>query len=123
MTSRGLRLVCAVFALSLAAIGTQVGSAAARSVTTYKTDGYCRAGGSVPAFACDPSRKARDLVLSLGSIRSTSKRTAAVIDSNEPLLPRETVTLSWAHPSKRARLVINVLTPSGPRQVIFALYW
>ena len=47
----------------------------------------------------------------------------AAIGDGEPLLPGETVTLDWAHPSRDAELLVHADSPLGEWEVVIALSW
>jgi hypothetical protein len=113
------------FALTavVAGFALQASAAGAKPITKLTASSSCRYSDHDPATACDPGKKARDIVLAFGSTRVFKHRNSARLASPEPLLPGETVVLSWKHPSKRAELIVNVATPTGPRTVILGLFW
>lgn len=74
------------------------------------------------ALACDPDGDARELALTLGT--ATTRHVAPgvrVMNSAEPLLPGETLTLTWRHPSSRAILAVAAKAPAGVRRVVLGL--
>jgi hypothetical protein len=87
--------------------------------------GVCVASGGADAIAlaCDPQRRARQIDLTLGVARASRKLGLGIAERSgaEPLLPGETLTLTWRHPSASAVLSVQAKTPAGVRRVVLGL--
>jgi hypothetical protein len=112
-------LVAAVAALVLSA------PAVAAPLTRPGLPSFCRdwGGEDTIALACDPDKRAAGIHLRLGAGAAdpSNERGIAQLSGREPLLPGETLTLTWSHPSSHAVLAVKVSAPQGPRDVVLDL--
>ncbi|HEX7298376.1 MAG TPA: hypothetical protein VF257_05180 [Solirubrobacteraceae bacterium] len=116
-----LRSLLAFAAASLALSA----SAAAAPVVRSQLPAACApwAGNYVIAVSCDPLRQARAIRLQLGAAHAEGSKNAGIeqLGGAEPLLPGETLMLTWTRPSARAVLAVYAMAPRGPHWVVLAL--
>ena len=99
--------------------------AGAAPLTRPALPSFCRewGGEDTVALACDPDKRATGINLRLGAgaTEPSEERGIAQLRGREPLLPGETLTLTWSHPSSHAVLAVKVTSPQGPRDVVLDL--
>jgi hypothetical protein len=99
--------------------------AVAAPLTRPGLPSFCRewGGEDTIALACDPDKRARGIRLRLGAgvTDPSDEPGIAQLSGREPLLPGETLTLTWSHPSSHAVLAVKVSSPQGPRDVVLDL--
>lgn len=119
---RALERVLLAALLATLALAAPVGAA---PLTRPALPSFCRewGGEDTIALACDPDKRATAIHLRLGAEATdpSSEPGVAQLTGREPLLPGETLTLTWSHPSAHAVLAVKVSSPQGPRDVVLDL--
>jgi len=99
--------------------------AVAAPLTRPGLPSFCRewGGEDTVALACDPGKRATGIHLRLGAGAADPSYEPGVaqLSGREPLLPGETLALTWSHPSSHAVLAVKVASPQGPRDVVLDL--
>jgi hypothetical protein len=118
------RMLCLLLAATGAALALCPPVVAA-PLTRPALPSFCRewGGEDTVALACDPGKRATGIRLRLGAgaVDPSDEPGIAQLSGREPLLPGETLTLTWSHPSSHAVLAVKVSSPQGPRDVVLDL--